>query len=57
MQLTLEGIGKRVGAQSWLYEMSLTPHPGAVTVLLGFAFVALIGCETLRGRSFWKRKA
>jgi hypothetical protein len=26
-----------------------------VTVLLGFAFVALIGCETLRGRGFFKK--
>jgi len=35
MQLTLEGISKKVGAESWLYEMSLALHPGAVTVLLG----------------------
>ena len=35
MQLTLEGISKKVAAESWLYEMSLAPHPGAVTVLLG----------------------
>ncbi len=35
MQLTLEGISKKVGAQDWLYEMSLAPRPGAVTVLLG----------------------
>ncbi|MBX3585734.1 MAG: ABC transporter ATP-binding protein [Ramlibacter sp.] len=35
MQLTLEGISKRVGSQNWLYEMSLAPQPGAVTVLLG----------------------
>ena len=35
MQLTLEGIGKKVGAESWLYDMSLAPTPGAVTVLLG----------------------
>src|SRR3954465_4036948 len=35
MQLSLEGIAKKVGAQPWLYEMSLAPQPGAVTVLLG----------------------
>ncbi len=35
MQLTLDGISKKVGAHDWLYEMSLAPHPGAVTVLLG----------------------
>lgn len=35
MQLALEGISKKVGAQSWLYDLSLAPPPGAVTVLLG----------------------
>ncbi|HUG58738.1 MAG TPA: ABC transporter ATP-binding protein [Candidimonas sp.] len=35
MQLALEGISKKVGIETWLYEMSLRPHPGAVTVLLG----------------------
>jgi glycerol transport system ATP-binding protein len=35
MQLTLEGISKKVGAQSWLYDMSIAPRRGAVTVLLG----------------------
>ncbi|RYY91457.1 MAG: ABC transporter ATP-binding protein [Comamonadaceae bacterium] len=35
MQLTLERVTKRVGAQTWLYEQSIAPHPGAVTVLLG----------------------
>jgi glycerol transport system ATP-binding protein len=35
MQLTLEGISKKVGAETWLHDMSLAPHPGAVTVLLG----------------------
>lgn len=35
MQLTLEGISKMVGPETWLYNMSLTPTPGAVTVLLG----------------------
>jgi hypothetical protein len=33
MELTLEGIGKKVGAQSWLYDMSLAPKHDAVTVL------------------------
>ncbi|MBA2674792.1 ABC transporter ATP-binding protein [Ramlibacter sp.] len=35
MQLTLDGISKKVGAEDWLYAMSLAPKPGAVTVLLG----------------------
>ena len=35
MQLALEGISKKVGAQTWLYDMSLALHSGAVTVLLG----------------------
>ena len=35
MQLTLDRITRHVGAQPWLYEMSLAPQPGAVTVLLG----------------------
>lgn len=35
MQLTLEGIGKKVGAQSWLYDISMAPRSAAVTVLLG----------------------
>jgi len=35
MQLALEGLTKKVGAASWLYEMSLAPQPGQVTVLLG----------------------
>jgi glycerol transport system ATP-binding protein len=35
MQLALEGISKKAGAQDWLYEMSLAPQPGAITVLLG----------------------
>ncbi len=35
MQLQLEAISKKVGPQQWLYEMSLAPQPGAVTVLLG----------------------
>ncbi len=35
MQLTLEGINKKVGPQTWLYDMDIAPHSGAVTVLLG----------------------
>jgi glycerol transport system ATP-binding protein len=35
MQLTLEGITKKVGGQSWLSSMQLAPRSGAVTVLLG----------------------
>ncbi|MDM0041736.1 ABC transporter ATP-binding protein [Variovorax sp. J22G21] len=35
MQLTLERVTKKVGAQTWLYEQSIAPKTGAVTVLLG----------------------
>jgi len=35
LQLSLERVTKRVGAQTWLYEMDLAPQAGAVTVLLG----------------------
>ncbi len=35
MQLTLESISKKVDAQPWLYDLSLAPRSGAVTVLLG----------------------
>ena len=35
MQLRLESITKRVGAEMWLRGISLAPQPGAVTVLLG----------------------
>ena len=35
MQLTLEGISKKVGPQTWLYDMTLAPRSAAVTVLLG----------------------
>ncbi|MGQ2979418.1 MAG: ABC transporter ATP-binding protein [Polaromonas sp.] len=35
MQLALEGISKKVGAEAWLYEMALAPRTGEVTVLLG----------------------
>ena len=33
MQLTLERVTKKVGAQTWLYEQSIEPRSGAVTVL------------------------
>jgi len=35
LQLSLERVTKRVGAQTWLYEQSIAPKSGAVTVLLG----------------------
>jgi glycerol transport system ATP-binding protein len=35
MQLALEQVSKRVGAQHWLYDMSIRPRSGEVTVLLG----------------------
>ena len=35
MQLTLESVSKKVGAQTWLYDMNIAPRSGAVTVLLG----------------------
>jgi glycerol transport system ATP-binding protein len=35
MDLVLERIGKKVGPQTWLHDMSLAPLSGAVTVLLG----------------------
>ncbi len=35
MQLLLDNISKKVGPDTWLYEMSLAPRPGEVTVLLG----------------------
>ena len=35
MQLTLDGVSKKVGAQTWLHNMSIAPRSGAVTVLLG----------------------
>ena len=35
MQLALHRIGKTVGSDTWLYPLSLAPHPSAVTVLLG----------------------
>jgi glycerol transport system ATP-binding protein len=35
MQLSLDRVTKQVGAHTWLYEQSIAPRSGAVTVLLG----------------------
>ena len=35
MELVLERIGKKVGAQTWLYDIDMALHNSAVTVLLG----------------------
>ena len=35
MELSLESVSKKVGAQTWLYSMDIRPKSGAVTVLLG----------------------
>jgi glycerol transport system ATP-binding protein len=35
MQLALDHVRKNVGAERWLYDMSLSPRSGEVTVLLG----------------------
>ena len=35
MQLSLEGVHKKVGAEIWLHSMDIAPRSGAVTVLLG----------------------
>jgi len=35
MELSLEGVSKKVGPQTWLYDMSLAPRSANVTVLLG----------------------
>ena len=35
MQLALDHVSKKVGAEHCLYELSLAPRSGAVTVLLG----------------------
>jgi simple sugar transport system permease protein len=43
-----------IAASGSLLQRRLELPDASVTVLLGLAFVALIGCETLRGRSFWR---
>ena len=35
MQLLLDSVSKKVGAETWLYDMTLAPRTGEVTVLLG----------------------
>jgi glycerol transport system ATP-binding protein len=35
MQLALQGISKKVGAEVWLYDLDLTLRQGEVTVMLG----------------------
>ena len=35
MQLSLEGVNKKVGPETWLHSMDIAPRSGAVTVLLG----------------------
>jgi len=35
MQLALDHVGRKVGADRWLYELRLAPCSGEVTVLLG----------------------
>jgi glycerol transport system ATP-binding protein len=35
MQLSLDHVSKKVGAEQWLHDMSLSPRSGEVTVLLG----------------------
>ena len=35
MQLALDHVSKKVGAQQWLHELSLAPRSSEVTVLLG----------------------
>lgn len=42
-----------IAASGSLLQRRLGLPDASVTVLLGFAFVALIGCETLRGRAFF----
>ena len=44
-----------IAASGSLLQRRLGLPDASVMVLLGFAFVALIGCETLRGRSFFRK--
>jgi len=46
-----------IAASGSLLQRRLGLPDAAVTVLLGFAFVALIACETLRGRQFFKARS
>ena len=45
-----------IAASGSLLQRRLGLPDASVTVLLGFAFVALIGCETLRNRNFWSKR-
>jgi simple sugar transport system permease protein len=45
-----------IAASGSLLQRRLGLPDAAVLVLLGIAFVALIGCETLRGRNSWSRR-
>jgi ABC-type uncharacterized transport system permease subunit len=44
-----------IAASGSLLQRRLGLPDASVMVLLGFAFVALIGCETLRGRRFFRK--
>ena len=46
-----------IAASGSLLQRRLGLPDAVVTVLLGFAFVALIACETLRGRQFFKARS
>ena len=35
MQLSLQGVTKKVGAEQWLHRLDIAPRPAEVTVLLG----------------------
>ncbi len=35
MQLVADSVSKKVGPEQWLYDMTIAPRPGEVTVLLG----------------------
>jgi simple sugar transport system permease protein len=45
-----------IAASGSLLQRRLGLPDASVMVLLGFAFVALIACETLRGRGLWSRR-
>lgn len=45
-----------IAASGSLLQRRLGLPDASVTVLLGFAFVALIACETLRNRNFWSKR-
>lgn len=45
-----------IAASGSLLQRRLGLPDASVTVLLGFAFVALIACETLRGRAWWETR-